>query len=268
VAHDFNDLLQVIGGSLQLLSKSIPPEERDQRHLRNAVEAVARGAKLASQLLSFARRQTLQPRAINLGRVMRGMDDLLRRSLGEAVEFETTISGGLWTTYVDPTQVETALLNLAVNARDAMGGRGKLTIEAGNAWLDENYAAQHVEVKAGQYVMVAVSDTGHRIPAEVIERVFELFFTTKAPGEGTGLGLSMVRGFVKQSGGHIKIYSEFRRGTTVRIYLARSHLREDDSSVVTTGTLIGGTEVILLVEDDDTVRATAADMLADLGIRS
>ena len=148
MAHDFNNLLQVIGGSLQLLSKSIPPEERDQRHLRNAVEAVARGAKLASQLLSFARRQTLQPRAINLGRVMRGMDDLLRRSLGEAVEIETIISGGLWTTYVDPTQVETALLNLAVNARDAMGGRGKLTIEAGNAWLDENYAAQHVEVKA------------------------------------------------------------------------------------------------------------------------
>jgi signal transduction histidine kinase len=196
------------------------------------------------------------------------MDDLLRRSLGEAVEIETIISGRLWTTYVDPTQVETALLNLAVNARDAMGGRGKLTIEAGNAWLDENYAAQHVEVKAGQYVMVAVSDTGHGMPAEVIERVFEPFFTTKAPGEGTGLGLSMVHGFVKQSGGHIKIYSEFRRGTTVRIYLPRSHLREDDSSVVTTGTLIGGTEVILLVEDDDTVRATAADMLADLGIRS
>jgi Histidine kinase-, DNA gyrase B-, and HSP90-like ATPase len=123
-------------------------------------------------------------------------------------------------------------------------------------------------VKAGQYVMVAVRDTGHGMPAEVIERVFEPFFTTKAPGEGTGLGLSMVHGFVKQSGGHIKIYSEFRRGTTVRIYLPRSHLREDDSSVVTTGTLIGGTEVILLVEDDDTVRATAADMLADLGIRS
>ena len=187
---------------------------------------MARGAKLASQLLSFARRQTLQPWAINLGRVMRGMDDLLRRSLGEAVEIETIISGGLWTTYVDPTQVETALLNLAVNARDAMGGRGKLTIEAGNAWLDENYAAQHVEVKAGQYVMVAVSDTGHGMLAEVIERVFEPFFTTKVPGEGTGLGLSMVHGFVKQSGGHIKIYSEFRRGTTVRIYLPRSHLRE------------------------------------------
>jgi CheY-like chemotaxis protein len=193
------------------------------------------------------------------------MDDLLRRSLGEAVEIETIIGGGLWTTYVDPTQVETALLNLAVNARDAMGGRGKLTIEAGNAWLDENYAAQHVEVKAGRYVMVAVSDTGQGMPQEVVERVFEPFFTTKAPGEGTGLGLSMVHGFVKQSGGHVRVYSEVGRGTTVRISLPRSSLREDDPVTVATGAVIGGTEVILLVEDDDTVRATAADMLADLG---
>jgi PAS domain S-box-containing protein len=267
VAHDFNNLLQVIGGSLQLLAKTIPPDERAHRHLRNAVEAVARGAKLANQLLSFARRQPLEPRAINLGRVIRGMDDLLRRALGEAVEIETIIADGLWTTYVDPTQVETALLNLAVNARDAMGGRGKLTIEAGNAWLDENYAAQHVEVTAGQYVTVAVSDTGHGMPPEVVEQAFDPFFTTKASGEGTGLGLSMVHGFVKQSGGHIRIYSELGRGTTVRIYLPRSTLREDDPVAAATGAVIGGTEVILLVEDDDTVRATTAEMLADLGYR-
>lgn len=265
VAHDFNNLLQVIGGSLQLLAKSIAPEEQAQRHLRNAVEAVSRGAKLANQLLSFARRQTLEPKAINLGRVVRGMDDLLRRAVGEAVEIETIIGGGLWTTYADPTQVETALLNLAVNARDAMGGRGKLTIEAGNASLDENYAAQHIEVTAGQYVMVAVSDTGQGMPAEVIARAFDPFFTTKAPGEGTGLGLSMVHGFVKQSGGHIKIYSELGCGTTVRIYLPRSTLREDDRVTAASGTVTGGTETILLVEDDDAVRATTADMLLDLG---
>ena len=267
VAHDFNNILQVIGGSLQLLSKGMSAAERENRHLRNAAEAVGRGAKLASQLLSFARRQTLEPKAINLARVIRGMDDLLRRALGEAVEIETVIGGGLWSTYVDPTQVETALLNLAVNARDAMSGRGKLTIEAGNAWLDENYAAHHVEVTAGQYVMVAVSDTGCGMPPEVIEQAFEPFFTTKPPGEGTGLGLSMVHGFVKQSGGHIKIYSEVGRGTTIRIYLPRSQLLEEDVGAVTTGAVIGGTEIVLLVEDDDTVRATAAEMLTDLGYR-
>jgi PAS domain S-box-containing protein len=265
VAHDFNNLLQVIGGSLQLLAKTVAPEEQAQRHLRNAVEAVARGAKLANQLLSFARRQTLEPKATDLGRVIRGMDDLLRRALGEAVEIETIIGGGLWTTYVDRTQVETALLNLAINARDAMGGRGKLTIEADNARLDENYAAQHIDVTAGQYVMVAVSDSGRGMPAEVIARAFDPFFSTKPPGEGTGLGLSMVHGFVKQSGGHIKIYSELGCGTTVRIYLPRSTLREFDSVAVASGAVTGGTEAILIVEDDDTVRATTADMLADLG---
>lgn len=267
VAHDFNNILQVIGGSLQLLSKGMSVAERDSRHLRNAIEAVGRGAKLASQLLAFARRQPLEPKAINLARVIRGMDDLLRRALGEAVEIETVIGGGLWPTYVDPTQVETALLNLAVNARDAMGGRGKLTIEAGNASLDENYAARHVEVTAGQYVMVAVSDTGCGMPSEIIEKVFEPFFTMKAPGEGTGLGLSMVHGFVKQSGGHIKIYSEVGRGTTIRIYLPRSHQHEDDAGAVTTGAVTGGTEVVLLVEDDDAVRTTTAEMLTDLGYR-
>ena len=267
VAHDFNNILQVIGGSLQLLSKTMPPDVRDNRYLRNAVDAVARGAKLASQLLSFARRQTLEPRPVNLERVIRSMDDLLRRALGEAVEIETIIGDALWTTYVDPNQVETALLNLAVNARDAMAGRGKLTVEACNASLDDNYAGRHGDVAAGQYVMVSVRDTGQGMPPETVERVFEPFFTTKPAGEGTGLGLSMVHGFVKQSGGHIKICSEPGRGTTVRIYLPRSHLQAKDSTSVTSGELIGGTEVILLVEDDEAVRATAADMLADLGYR-
>jgi CheY-like chemotaxis protein len=159
------------------------------------------------------------------------------------------------------------LLNLAVNARDAMAGRGKLTIEAGNARLDDNYAERHVEVTAGQYVMVAVTDTGCGMPPEVAERVFDPFFTTKAPGEGTGLGLSMVHGFVKQSGGHIKIYSKPGHGTTVRIYLPRSRMRESPQVEVDGGPLVGGSEVILLVEDDENVRGTAADMLSELGYR-
>jgi CheY-like chemotaxis protein len=266
VAHDFNNLLQVIGGNLQLLEKDIPKDVRSQRRLHNAIDAVARGSKLAAQLLSFARRQPLAPKAIDLGRVIRGMDDLLRRALGDAIEIETVIAGGLWTTYVDPTQVESALLNLAVNARDAMAGRGKLTIEAGNASLDDNYAAKHVDVTPGQYVVVAVTDTGCGMPPEQIERVFDPFFTTKAPGEGTGLGLSMVHGFVKQSDGHIKIYSEIDQGTTVRLYLPRSGMREDEPvDTRAAAPVIGGTDVILLVEDDEDVRATTADMLSDLG---
>jgi PAS domain S-box-containing protein len=267
VAHDFNNLLQVISGNLQLLAKDIPPQGQPRRRIQNAMAAVKRGSKLAGQLLSFARRQSLEPRALNLGRIVRGMDDLLQRALGEAIEIETVIGGGLWNTYVDPTQVETALLNLAVNARHAMAGRGKLTIEAGNARFDDSYAAKHVEVTAGQYVMVRVTDTGCGMPPQVAERAFDPFFTTKAPGEGTGLGLSMVHGFVKQSGGHINIYSELGHGTTVRIYLPRSRMREDEPIEIDGGPVVGGSEVILLVEDDENVRGITAEMLSDLGYR-
>ena len=265
VAHDFNTLLQVISGNLQLLAKDLPPEAKVQRRMQNAVAAVARGSKLAAQLLSFARRQALEPRVLSLDRVIRGMDDLLRRILGEAIGIETLITGGLWNTYVDPTQVETALLNLAVNARDAMAGRGKLTIEAGNTRLDDSDAAGHVDVRPGEYVMVAVSDTGCGMPPEVAERVFDPFYTTKAPGEGTGLGLSMVHGFVKQSGGHIRIDSEVGRGTTVRIFLPRCSMREDAPVEIADGPVIGGSEVILVAEDDENVRNTTAEMLSDLG---
>jgi CheY-like chemotaxis protein len=162
-------------------------------------------------------------------------------------------------------QVETALLNLAINARDAMAGRGRLTIEAGNAYLDESYAARNPDVVPGQYVMVAVSDTGSGMPREIIDKVFDPFFTTKAPGQGTGLGLSMVHGFVKQSGGHVKIYSEVGEGTTIRFYLPRSRDSEDRTAEIEGGQIVGGSETVLLVEDDEDVRVTTAEMLTGLG---
>ena len=265
VAHDFNNLLQVIGANLEMLSIEIAANDKLHKRIQTALEAVWRGSRLASQLLAFARQQPLSPKVINVGRLIRNADDMLRRALGEGVEIETVIAGGLWNTYVDPVQVETALLNLAINARDAMNGHGRLTIEAGNAFLDDNYAAANAEVTPGQYVMIAVSDTGCGIPPDMIEKVFDPFFTTKPEGQGTGLGLSMVHGFVKQSGGHIKIYSELSEGSTVRIYLPRSREEADIAVEISPGSVIGGSETILLVEDDEDVRLTTAEMLSQLG---
>ncbi|PTL77221.1 response regulator [Vitiosangium sp. GDMCC 1.1324] len=265
VAHDFNNLLQVIGGNLQLLQRDLVGSEQAQRRLKAAISAVERGARLASQLLAFARRQPLEPVAINLGRLVRGMGDLLRRALGERIELETVISGGLWNTFADPNQLENVILNLAINARDAMEGEGKLTIESGNAMLDDHYARSHPEVAPGQYVLLAISDTGCGMSPEVLERAFEPFFTTKPEGRGTGLGLSMVYGFVKQTGGHIKIYSEVGHGTTIRIYLPRSFQAEVSPVEVVTRPIEGGTETILVVEDDAEVRATVVELLTDLG---
>jgi len=267
VAHDFNNLLQVIGGNLQLLSKDMAGQEKAQRRLENALAGVTRGSKLASQLLAFGRRQPLEPKVVNLGRLIRGFDDMLRRALGEGIEIETVVSGGLWNTLIDPGQVENALLNLAINARDAMAGHGKLTIEAGNASLDDAYAAAHADVAAGQYVMLAVTDTGTGMTKEIIDQAFEPFFTTKPIGKGTGLGLSMVWGLVKQSEGHIKIYSEPGEGTTIRIYLPRSRQQEDVAVDVDAGPVVGGTETVLVVEDDEGVRTTVTEMLTDLGYR-
>ncbi|MGF9565889.1 PAS domain-containing protein [Neorhizobium sp. JUb45] len=267
VAHDFNNLLQVVAGNLQLLAKDVAGNERAERRVTNAMAGVSRGAKLASQLLAFGRRQALEPKVINVGRFLNGMEDLLRRSIGESVEVEVISAGGLWNTYADPTQVENAVLNLAINARDAMQGTGKLTIEVGNASLDQDYARAHVEVEPGQYVMIAVTDTGSGMSADIMEKVFEPFFSTKPEGKGTGLGLSMVYGFVKQSGGHVKIYSEVGHGTTVRVYLPRAVADEDREIVVQNGPIVGGTETVLVVEDDDEVRATVVETLADLGYR-
>ncbi|MGW9329092.1 response regulator [Bosea sp. NPDC055594] len=267
VAHDFNNLLQVVGGNLQLLAREMPDNDKAQARIEKAMAGVARGSHLAAQLLAFGRRQPLEPKVVNVGRLIRGMDDLLRRTLGEAVEIETVIAGGLWNTLVDPANLENAILNLAINSRDAMGGRGRLTVEAGNAFLDDTYAAAHADVEAGQYVQIAVSDTGTGMSREVIAQVFEPFFSTKPEGKGTGLGLSMVYGFVKQSGGHVKVYSEPGQGTTMRLYLPRSSEAEDIPVEVDTGPVVGGSETILVVEDDDAVRDTVIGLLEGLGYR-
>ncbi len=267
VAHDFNNLLQVISGNLQLLRREVAGNERAEKRVQSAIGGVTRGAKLASQLLAFGRRQPLEPKVIDIGRFIKGMDDMLRRALGEEIELETVVSGGLWNTLVDPGQIENAILNLGINARDAMPHGGKLTIEAGNAMLDDEYCRLHDDVQPGQYVLVGVTDTGSGIPPELLDRVFEPFFSTKPEGKGTGLGLSMVYGFVKQSGGHVKIYSEPGQGTTIKIYLPRVHQEEDALADEAAAPVRGGTETVLVVEDDDEVRETAVSLLGDLGYR-
>lgn len=267
VAHDFNNILQVIGGNLELLSIMLASEPAALKRIHNAIAATERGAKLSSHLLSFARRQPLQPLPTNLGRVLREIDDLLRRALGEGIEIETIIGGGLWNTMVDRNQMENVILNLAINARDAMEGAGKLTLELGNAMLDDQYAQQHGDVAPGQYVVLAVSDTGCGMDPATLERAFEPFFTTKPDGQGTGLGLSMTYGFVKQSSGHIKIYSEPGHGTTIRIYLPRSHQAELQVTDTRSSPATGGSETILVVEDDLAVQTAVVDMLVDMGYR-
>lgn len=265
VAHDFNNLLQIISGNLQLLALELEGDASAQTRINAALDGVTRGAKLASYLLAFGRRQALDPKVVNIGRFVIAMEDMLRRTLGESVEVETVISGGLWHTFIDTTQVENALLNLAINARDAMENGGKLTIEVGNAYLDDVYIREHPDVAAGQYVVLAVTDTGHGMTPEVAAQAFEPFFSTKPEGKGTGLGLSMVYGFVKQSGGHIQIYSEVGYGTTVKIYLQRSLKAEDAAQVTFSSTARGGSETILVAEDDEQLCNTVVDMLKQLG---
>ncbi|MEJ8852950.1 PAS domain-containing protein [Variovorax robiniae] len=264
VAHDFNNLLQVISGNLQLLSRTVGVDGSAARYVSNAVAATQRGARLSNQLLAFARRQPLDPKVVNIGRVIAGMGDMLRSTLGDAVEIETIVSGGLWNCFVDAAQVENALLNLALNARDAMEGSGHLTIEAGNASLDERYVRDYPGVAPGQYVMLAVTDTGTGIPPEILAKVFEPFFSTKPEGKGSGLGLSMVYGFVRQSGGHVKLYSEPGDGTTVKIYLPRA-AGEVTPIAAEVDELDGGSETVLVAEDDDAVRATVVELLGHLG---
>jgi CheY-like chemotaxis protein len=269
VAHDFNNLLQVISANLDLAAagETVKSDPRLKERLDNAVGAVVRGSRLTGQLLAFARRQALEPKSVDLGRVIRDMSDMLRRTLGETVAVETVIAGGLWNTLADPSQVENTVLNLAINARDAMPDGGRLTLEVANAYLDDSYAGVHSEVTPGQYVMLAVTDTGSGMAPEVMGRVFEPFFTTKAEGKGTGLGLAQAYGFVKQSGGHIKIYSEVGHGTTIKLYLPRTRRQTDALEAASGVPVQGGHEHILVVEDDSDVRASVVDMLTELGYR-
>ena len=267
IAHDFNNLLQVVSANLHLIGRDMGANPRVAQRLVYANDAVRRGAKLASQLLAFGRRQPLDPKVIHVGKLALGMEDMLRRVLGESIKLEVVVSGSLWNTQADPGQVENAILNLALNARDAMGGTGKLTVEASNAVLDHGYTDQQADLLPGQYVMLAVSDTGTGMTADVAARAFEPFFTTKPPGSGTGLGLSMVYGFVKQSGGHAKIYCEPGEGTTIKLYLPRNQDAEDAPRSAAIATVTGGSESILVVEDDEAVRETAVEMLRALGYR-
>ncbi|WP_421917406.1 CHASE3 domain-containing protein [Mesorhizobium sp.] len=268
IAHDFNNMLAVIISAMNLAQRKLARGEHDiLKFIEAATDAATRAANLTARLLAFSRQQPLAPQTIDANRLLTGMSDLLRRALGETISIETVLAGGLWKTHADPSQVENAILNLAVNARDAMGDGGKLTIETANSHLDDNYAAAHAEVTAGQYVMIAVTDTGSGMSPEIMARAFEPFFTTKGVNKGTGLGLSQVFGFVKQSGGHVKIYSEPGEGTTVRIYLPRFFGDEGADLPVNPAETANrpATETILVVEDDERVRASTTDAIRELG---
>ena len=267
LAHDFNNMLAVILGALDIARRRLGEGAGEAaRFLDAARDGATRAATLIERLLAFSRRQPLAPRVIDLNKLVAGMSELLRRTLGETLQLETVLAGGLWRTSIDATQLENALLNLAINARDAMPNGGNLTIETANAHLDDEYAAGHVEVVPGQYVMLAVSDTGVGMAKETINRAFDPFFTTKSAGKGTGLGLSQVHGFVKQSGGHIKIYSEVGQGTTVKLYLPRSMASSNEAEIGRTGGLVQERMcTILVVEDEEQVRRITVDMLRQLG---
>jgi CheY-like chemotaxis protein len=235
-----------------------------------AIDGARRAALLTQRLLAFSRQQPLKPESIDANRLVAGMSHLLRHSLGAEIHLETVLAGGLWRTHTDPNQLENVILNLAVNARDAMPEGGRLTIETQNAHLDARYAAAHLGVPAGQYVLIAVTDTGAGMPEEVIAKAFDPFFTTKEVGRGTGLGLSQVYGFVKQTGGHVKIYSEPGHGTTVKVYLPRQQggEREHHGDEQLEDMPLGETqEVVLVVEDEPAVRQFSVDALSELGYR-
>jgi len=270
VAHDFNNLLTIILGNLDSLSRAAKEAQWDKDKLSRLIENAQRGAQraasLTQRLLAFSRRAPLDPRVVDLGRVVTGMSDLLRRTLGERIAIETVLSGGLWRVHADPNQLEIAVLNLAVNARDAMPEGGRLTIETANAYLDDAYAAGQAEVIPGQYAVICITDTGSGMTKDVAARAFEPFFTTKGAGHGTGLGLSQVYGFVKQSGGHVKIYTEPGQGTTVKLYLPRfTGDVAEDAPPSSEPTSLKGSEPILVVEDEHDVRAYSCETLRELG---
>jgi signal transduction histidine kinase/CheY-like chemotaxis protein len=285
IAHDFNNLLTIIIGNLDTLKRRIaapapmPADGADggfdrlSQPLAMAMRGAQSAAQLTHRLLAYARRQPLKPERLELNRQVAGMSELLRHTLGESINIETVLAAGVWPTFVDGNQVENAILNLAINARDAMPNGGRLTIETANVYLDDAYAARFGDVTAGQYVMLSVTDTGTGIAPELMKNIFEPFFTTKPAGEGSGLGLAMVHGFVKQTGGHVRIYSELGQGTSVKVYLPRLMEAEGATAVPATRSppaLSGRAlpmETVLIVEDNDGVRGYAKSVLEEIGYR-
>jgi signal transduction histidine kinase len=282
IAHDFNNLLTIIMGNLDTLKRRITDAKKDENSetivtkLEKPVDAAMYGARSAAQLtqrlLAFSRRQALDPVRVDMNRLVTDMTDLLKRSIGEQISVETVLGAGLWPAFIDPNQLENALLNLALNARAAMPEGGCLTIETANTYLDDAYTRRFGDIEPGQYVVLCVTDTGTGIPANIIDHVFDPFFSTKPAGEGSGLGLSMVHGFVKQSGGHVRIYSEEGHGTTVKLYLPRMTSAEEQNASPAAKAEVhppppraGAQETILLVEDNDGVREYAATVLHGLG---
>jgi PAS domain S-box-containing protein len=269
VAHDFNNILTVITGTIGILADAVTNDPQMSAIAKMIDDAAERGANLTKHLLAFARRQPLQPREIDVNPLVVETIKLLRPTLGEQIQINTQLAQDAWPALIDPNQLTTAILNLSLNARDAMPAGGKLVVETGNVHLDEGYAAMNRDVATGNYVMVAVSDTGTGIAPENLERVFDPFFTTKEVGKGTGLGLSMVFGFVKQSNGHIKIYSEVGHGTTVKIYLPRATgLPDTVVESLTSSSVEGGSETILVVEDDALVRRYVITQIQSLGYKT
>ena len=271
IAHDFNNMLAVVIGSLDMAQKRLDKGEapRAMRLVDNAMEGAQRAARLTARLLAFSRQQPLEPQAVDSNKLVSGMSEILRRTIGDDIRMETVLAGGLWRTFADPGQLENAILNLCINGRDAMPEGGMLTVETANCHLDDAYAEAHPEATPGQYVLVSVTDTGMGMSQEVAERAFDPFFTTKGSGKGTGLGLSQVHGFIRQSGGHLKIYSEPGQGTTVKLYLPRHHGEaesvEPGAAEARPGPPLAKGEVVLVVEDDDRVRQVSSDALAELG---
>jgi signal transduction histidine kinase/CheY-like chemotaxis protein len=271
IAHDFNNMLAIIMGSLDIAQRRLTGSEdgRIGRGIQSAMDGARRASQLTARLLAFSRQQPLAPNVCDFNKLISSMSELLRRSLGETIELEVVSAGGLWRCYCDLAQIEQAIFNLCVNARDAMPDGGKLTIETSNASLDDAYAVANSEVNAGQYVLLSVTDTGSGMSPDVAEKAFDPFYTTKGVGKGTGLGLSQVHGFIRQSNGHVKIYSEVGRGTTVKIYLPRHYGDEREGSLLsipeTTVARAYAGETIFVVEDDQQVRQTTVETLRELG---
>jgi PAS domain S-box-containing protein len=273
IAHDFNNLLAGIVGSLDLMQTRIAQgrTENIERYAKAAMSSAHRAAALTHRLLAFSRRQPLDPKPVNANQLVASMEDLLRRTIGPLHALELVTAGGLWTTLCDPNQLESAILNLAINARDAMPDGGKLTIKTANAHLDDAYAAAQPDITPGQYVAICITDTGTGMPPDVIARAFEPFFTTKPLGQGTGLGLSMVYGFAKQSEGHLKIESEVSKSTTIKIYLPRHRgdvEEEGPSETIAEAPRAEAGETVLVVEDEPVIRDLIVEVLQDLGYRA